>query len=668
VTAGLQLGAPGVYPAPARVDLSFRPVRLDVAGFVGVAPRGPVDEPVLVQSWSDYLFRFGGFGGPGLLPFAVSAFFEQGGERAWVVRVAPHEGAEDATARHELPGVATGATPVQFAALGEGAWGGLLRLQLEFEPRQQFTTTVAVPDGDGQGPAAELHLPAGTEVPEGSLLRIRGPGLPGVGEFRWVQRIEHRVGRTGRRRRVAVIDRSLDPGHSWGVAVITATLVVEDPDPGLPRYERITDLGLDPAHPRFLALGVAEASLLVTPVGDWAGDGVRAGERVRPTDPLLRPVTSTPANAGRDRYAQIDGTSFFDGPPGDPPDPDPLDERSHHGADRLARVDEIGLLAVPDLFWSGPAEGTVEIVDSKDEAGGATFGPCPEPPVAITFRRPAGSELLDPRNADDLAEILARQQHLVALAERYRRFVVLLDVPQRLAGRAVAQWRAEFDSSFAAAYHPWLSVNRTVVGQFGAARDQRRAVPPSAFAAGIIAARERRLGLSFGPANELAEGAVLAVDLVTDDEHDVLHQLGVNVYRAERDGFRLTAARTLARDRFLRQLTVRRLMTMLRLVLERQAQWVVFEPNTAEVRELLRNGIVLLLSELYRAGAFAGASEEEAYYVRSDDSLNPRTSVDLGRLVVEVGVAPSEPLEFLVLRISRDGDGGVRVEEDDRGR
>jgi phage tail sheath protein FI len=263
---------------------------------------------------------------------------------------------------------------------------------------------------------------------------------------------------------------------------------------------------------------------------------------------------------------------------------------------------------------------------------------------------------------------LARQQHLVALAERYRRFVVLLDVPQRLAGRAVAQWRAEFDSSFAAAYHPWLSVNRTVVGQFGAARDQRRAVPPSAFAAGIIAARERRLGLSFGPANELAEGAVLAVDLVTDDEHDVLHQLGVNVYRAERDGFRLTAARTLARDRFLRQLTVRRLMTMLRLVLERQAQWVVFEPNTAEVRELLRNGIVLLLSELYRAGAFAGASEEEAYYVRSDDSLNPRASVDLGRLVVEVGVAPSEPLEFLVLRISRDGDGGVRVEEDDRGR
>lgn len=332
-------------------------------------------------------------------------------------------------------------------------------------------------------------------------------------------------------------------------------------------------------------------------------------------------------------------------------------------------MDEIGLLAVPDLFWSSPAEKRVEIVDTQDEPDGATFGPCPEPPVATTFRRPARQGvLLDPRNPDELAEILARQRHLVELAQRYRRFVVLLDVPQKLPVRAVVQWRAGFDSSFAAAYHPWLSVNHTVVGQFGAARDQRRDVPPSAFAAGIIAARERRLGLSFGPANELAQGAVLALDLVTDAEHDVLHRLGINVYRAERDGFRLTAARTLSRDRDLRQLTVRRLMTMLRLVLDRQAQWVVFEPNTAEVREVLRNGIVLLLSELYRAGAFAGASEEEAFYVLSDDSLNPRSSLDLGRLVVEVGVAPAEPLEFLVLRISRDGDGGVRVEEDDRGR
>jgi uncharacterized protein len=89
----------------------------------------------------------------------------------------------------------------------------------------------------------------------------------------------------------------------------------------------------------------------------------------------------------------------------------------------------------------------------------------------------------------------------------------------------------------------------------------------------------------------------------------------------------------------------------------------VFEPNTPALRETLRHTLLSFLRDLYRAGAFVGASEEEAFFVRTDDDLNPQVSIDLGRLVVEVGVAPAEPVEFIVLRITREGDGGVRVEE-----
>ena len=46
MTTGLQLGRPGVYPAPGRADDPLSPVRLDITGFVGVALRGPVDRPV----------------------------------------------------------------------------------------------------------------------------------------------------------------------------------------------------------------------------------------------------------------------------------------------------------------------------------------------------------------------------------------------------------------------------------------------------------------------------------------------------------------------------------------------------------------------------------------------------------------------------------------------
>jgi len=36
--------------------------------------------------------------------------------------------------------------------------------------------------------------------------------------------------------------------------------------------------------------------------------------------------------------------------------------------------------------------------------------------------------------------------------------------------------------------------------------------------------------------------------------------------------------------------------------------------------------------------------------------------LDAGRLIVEIGVAPAEPLEFIVVRIARDGDGTLAVE------
>ena len=61
-------------------------------------------------------------------------------------------------------------------------------------------------------------------------------------------------------------------------------------------------------------------------------------------------------------------------------------------------------------------------------------------------------------------------------------------------------------------------------------------------------------------------------------------------------------------------------------------------------------------------GSIAGATAEAAYFVRCDEALNPQWVIDAGQLICEVGVAPAEPLEFLVLRIERAGDGTLRVE------
>lgn len=61
------------------------------AGFVGLAAQGPFDQPVAVQSAAEFEAEFGGFDGslpnPYLAP-SVRAFFANGGQRAWIVRVA----------------------------------------------------------------------------------------------------------------------------------------------------------------------------------------------------------------------------------------------------------------------------------------------------------------------------------------------------------------------------------------------------------------------------------------------------------------------------------------------------------------------------------------------------------------------------------------------------
>jgi hypothetical protein len=675
-TAGIQLGAPGVYRAAVTTAPGFEPVRLDVTGFVGVAPRGPVDEPVTVESWTQYRWRFGGAAGPGLLGLAVQSFFAQGGERAVVLRVAPRSlpspapDLAEARARLRLVPVRTGAAAdpaggpaagvaepvIELLAHDEGAWGNGLRVTLDFDVSGHL---VVAPVAGSEG--RELDLPPSGAPPAGTLLRVRGSGLPAAGAFRWLEEVRVRD-RDGVRRPVAVLQVPVaDPAQPVELDVITGTITITDQATDLPREEVFAGLGLREDHPFALRRQLAESSLLAQPAPGFPA-------AITPPDVLLTGLVSELAAPGVDRYEQVGPDSFFGQddvqllPVGGE---EAVEEASSFvGVDRMALVQSTGLLCVPDLLWSASMPAEPAVVEFPAPVPGSRFAPCPPDPMGVAHQLPAPQAvLLD--GGTELAEILRRQERVVALAERQRRFVALLDVPMRLPLRAVARWRAQLDSSYAAAYHPWLGVAPTDAADLAALPPGTgvRLMPPSAVAAGVIAERERSLGLPWGPANTVAVGAVSAADPVTDADVDALHLLDVNVFRPMTEGFRLVSAHTLVRrDPQYRQLTVRRLMTMLRLVLDRQAQWLAFEPNDERLRTLLRAGLVQLLRDLFRAGAFQGSSEDEAFFVQCDDALNPPYSQGLGRLVAEIGVAPSTPLEYLVLRIARRTDSGLTVE------
>src|SRR6187431_484534 len=161
-------GAPGLYYLPEEPIRALTGARMDVCAFVGVAPRGPARPPrfdapwaqrpcddgaefprslaVPVESFDAYRRLYGGFEGPGLLPYAVASFFEQGGQRAYVVRVV-HDyrttaGAPDpaANAGRVAAGTLGGATPLRtvggqavvLRARDEGSWGDGLAAALSF--------------------------------------------------------------------------------------------------------------------------------------------------------------------------------------------------------------------------------------------------------------------------------------------------------------------------------------------------------------------------------------------------------------------------------------------------------------------------------------------------------------------------------------------------------
>jgi hypothetical protein len=672
----LVLGAPGVYPILDEPVRALTGVRMDVAAFVGVAPRGPsrlpayaawwADPPrgpaapgaplrslaVPVESWDAYRRLYGGFEGPGLLPYAVAAFFENGGRRAYIVRVVHDFGAGDAendaaTASGAVPGVTPrGGGSFRLRARDEGSWGNRLRATLTFRARPLAYTSASV---------SGLTLDADAPIAAGTLLRFWLPG--GVAELRFVSDLREDWA-PGEPVRIAeaTLESAL-PALPERAEIVEAELAItDDGRDGIVRGELHEALGLSPLHGRWIAAVLHRDSMLVRPDPAWIADDLLVDDvtlRAQPDPP-------TPQfSGGRDRYESIVPGDFFDA------GWVPQDDQLRSGVHALVEIEEVSIVVAPDLYSPGPLV-PVEEEEVVTTLAGATFEECVElaPPPLPDEGAEDGSDgeldglRLDPALPGDLDTIVELQRLMVGLAELMERWIVLLDVPPGLNQRRILAWRARIASEWAAAYHPWVRVSRP-----DDARDPLVAVNPSAFAAGVVARQELAFGIPYGPANVLLEDAVSLPDRVSPARHDELHQAAVNVLLVERDGIRLTAARTLSRDPQWRQLSVRRLISMLRRTLSEQMQWAVFEPNDARLRDEVKRLLESYLRQLFRANAFRGRTPAESYFVLCDDSLNPPQVIDAGQFVCHVGVAPAEPLEFIVLRLSREGDGTLRIEE-----
>src|SRR3546814_17002083 len=114
---------------------------------------------------------------------------------------------------------------------------------------------------------------------------------------------------------------------------------------------------------------------------------------------------------------------------------------------------------------------------------------------------------------------------------------------------------------------------------------------------------------------------------------------------------------TFSADPESRYVAVRRLFRFIEESGEEGTQWVVFEPNDDATRAAVRRNVAAFLLGVWRSGALAGLTQDEAFFVRCDRETTTQADIDPGRLICLVGVAPVKPAEFFIFRFfTKPGD------------
>ncbi|MEX0761920.1 MAG: phage tail sheath family protein [Dehalococcoidia bacterium] len=279
-------------------------------------------------------------------------------------------------------------------------------------------------------------------------------------------------------------------------------------------------------------------------------------------------------------------------------------------------------------------------------------------PDLVTAARNASGEV-------DLSMFQAVQTAMISHCEKMGDRVAVLDSPPAMGPMQVKDWRsdvARYDSKFATFYYPWIKVPNPAAKPDNDA-PKTLTIPPSGHIAGVWARNDATRGVWKAPANEVVRGAVDVEMKITSQEQELLNPIGVNVIRPfGTRGNRIWGARTLSSDPSWRYVSIRRLFNFVEKSILNGTQWVVFEPNDVALWQRVRRTINSFLLGLWRQGALFGTTPEEAFYVKCDAETNPIESIDEGKLVVEVGVAPVKPAEFVIFRISQWQGGGGAAE------
>ena len=250
----------------------------------------------------------------------------------------------------------------------------------------------------------------------------------------------------------------------------------------------------------------------------------------------------------------------------------------------------------------------------------------------------------------------ALQQAVVDHCEEMRYRFAVLDgpAPENDTLTDVQIHRQQYDTKYAALYHPWLMIPDPFPSSLATLR--QFPIPPCGHVLGIYARVDNERGVHKAPANEVVRGITGLTRYFNKSEQDILNPYPQNInvvrdFRPNNRAIRVWGARCLTSDNDFKYVNVRRLLIFLEDSIDRGLQWVVFEPNAEELWARVRRAVTNFLTTVWRNGALEGTTPAEGFFVKCDRTTMTRDDIDNGRLICVIGVAPVKPAEFVIIRI-----------------
>jgi phage tail sheath protein FI len=214
------------------------------------------------------------------------------------------------------------------------------------------------------------------------------------------------------------------------------------------------------------------------------------------------------------------------------------------------------------------------------------------------------------------------------------------------------------DLGYGALYWPWITIPDPE-----SSTGDRIDVGPSGHVAGVMARSDDTVGVHKAPANEVVKGAIGLSYVLNEAEQADLNSANINALRQFPGRPPMVwGARTLTTDTNWRYVNVRRLVSYIEDSLRQGLRWAVFEPNNTTLWKGLERSITDFLTRIWQAGGLFGSTASEAFYIKIDEELNPPAVRALGEVFVEIGIAPTRPAEYVVLRLGL-WDGGAQISE-----